>query len=81
MNHPDGKRLLAALRDGDFAHAGEEAAVRMNVCRNDQISSVSTLDAAEVERPLLCNPNDGVESSDWTSIRRQFPLPRLPIRA
>jgi SAM-dependent methyltransferase len=29
MNHPDGKRLLAALRDGDFAHAGEEAAVRM----------------------------------------------------
>jgi SAM-dependent methyltransferase len=29
MNHPDGKLLLAALRDGDFAHAGEEAAVRM----------------------------------------------------
>ncbi len=29
MNHPDGKRLLATLRDGDFAHAGEEAAVRM----------------------------------------------------
>jgi ubiquinone/menaquinone biosynthesis C-methylase UbiE len=29
MNHPDGKRLLAAVRDGDFAHAGEKAAVRM----------------------------------------------------
>ena len=29
MNHPNGKRLLASLRDGDFAHAGEEAAVRM----------------------------------------------------
>jgi ubiquinone/menaquinone biosynthesis C-methylase UbiE len=29
MNHPDGKRLLAAVRDGDFAHAGEAAAVRM----------------------------------------------------
>ena len=29
MNDPDGKRLLAAVRDGDFAHAGEEAAVRM----------------------------------------------------
>jgi SAM-dependent methyltransferase len=29
MNHPDGKRLLAALRNGDFAHAGEAAAVRL----------------------------------------------------
>jgi len=29
MNHPDGKRLLAAVRDGDFARAGEEAAVHM----------------------------------------------------
>jgi SAM-dependent methyltransferase len=29
MNHRDGKRLLAAVRDGDFAHAGEAAAVRM----------------------------------------------------
>jgi cyclopropane fatty-acyl-phospholipid synthase-like methyltransferase len=29
MNHPNGKRLLATVRDGDFAHAGEETAVRM----------------------------------------------------
>lgn len=27
MNHPDGKRLLARVRGGDFAHAGEEEAV------------------------------------------------------
>lgn len=27
MNTPEGKRLLAAIRDGDFAHAGEEEAV------------------------------------------------------
>jgi len=29
MNHPDGKSLLAAVRGGDFAHAGEEAAVQI----------------------------------------------------
>jgi SAM-dependent methyltransferase len=29
MNHPEGKRLLAAVREGDFAHAGEQAAVRI----------------------------------------------------
>ncbi|HEY5742271.1 MAG TPA: class I SAM-dependent methyltransferase [Terrimicrobiaceae bacterium] len=29
MNHPEGKRLLANIRGGDFAHAGEEAAVHI----------------------------------------------------
>jgi trans-aconitate methyltransferase len=29
MNHPDGKSLLAAVRGGDFAHAGEEIAVHI----------------------------------------------------
>jgi SAM-dependent methyltransferase len=45
MNHPDGKRLLAALRDGDFAHAGEEAAVRMTWERLPQRSDQACLDA------------------------------------
>lgn len=29
MNHPDGKRLLATVRDGDYAHAGEEEAIHL----------------------------------------------------
>jgi SAM-dependent methyltransferase len=29
MNCPDGKRLLASVRQGDFAHPGEETAVRL----------------------------------------------------
>lgn len=29
MNSPEGKRLLAAVRDGDFAHAGELEAVNL----------------------------------------------------
>ena len=45
MNHPDGKRLLAALRDGDFAHAGEEAAVRMTWERLPQRPDQFCLDA------------------------------------
>jgi SAM-dependent methyltransferase len=45
MNHPDGKRLLAMLRDGDFAHAGEEAAVRMRWERLPQRPDQSCLDA------------------------------------
>ena len=45
MNYPDGKRLLAALRDGDFAHAGEEAAVRMTWERLPKRPDQSCLDA------------------------------------
>ena len=45
MNHPDGKRLLAAVRDGDFAHAGEEAAVRMAWKRLPKRPDQSCLDA------------------------------------
>lgn len=29
MNHPEGKRLLATVRGGDFAHAGEEEAIQL----------------------------------------------------
>lgn len=45
MNHPDGKRLLAAVRNGDFAHAGEEAAVRMAWERLPKREDQSCLDA------------------------------------
>ena len=45
MNHADGKRLLAAVRDGDFAHAGEEAAVRMAWRRLPKRPNQSCLDA------------------------------------
>ena len=45
MNHPDGKRLLAAVRDGDFAHAGEEAAVHMAWKRLPKRPDQSCLDA------------------------------------
>jgi SAM-dependent methyltransferase len=45
MNYPDGKGLLAALRDGDFAHAGEKAAVRMTWERLPKRPDQSCLDA------------------------------------
>jgi SAM-dependent methyltransferase len=45
MNHADGKRLLAAVRDGDFAHAGEEAGVRMAWRRLPKRPNQSCLDA------------------------------------
>ena len=45
MNHPDGKRLLAAVRDGDFAHAGEEAAVRIAWERLPKREDQACLDA------------------------------------
>jgi SAM-dependent methyltransferase len=45
MNYPDGKRLLASLRDGDFAHAGEETAVRMAWERLPKRPDQSCLDA------------------------------------
>jgi hypothetical protein len=40
MNNPDGKSLLAAVREANFAHAGEEAAVRVawKRLRNERIS-------------------------------------------
>jgi SAM-dependent methyltransferase len=45
MNDPDGKRLLAELRDGDFAHAGEEVAVRLTWERLPKRPDQSCLDA------------------------------------
>ncbi|HEY5779140.1 MAG TPA: methyltransferase domain-containing protein [Terrimicrobiaceae bacterium] len=45
MNHPDGKRLLAAVREGDFAHAGEESAVRMTWERLPSHEAQRCLDA------------------------------------
>jgi SAM-dependent methyltransferase len=45
MNDPDGKRLLAAVREGDFAHAGEEVAVRMAWERLPKRPDQSCLDA------------------------------------
>ena len=76
MNHPDGKRLLAAVRDGDFAHAGEEAAVRMAWKRLPKRPDQSCLDAG-------CGRGGSaalVQSSGWTLMRRQFLLHRPPTR-
>jgi Methylase involved in ubiquinone/menaquinone biosynthesis len=45
MNHPDGKRLLATVRDGDYAHAGEEEAIHLLWERLPKIPHQSCLDA------------------------------------
>lgn len=45
MNHPDGKRLLATVRGGDYAHAGEEEAIHLLWERLPKISSQTCLDA------------------------------------
>lgn len=45
MNYPDGKRLLAAVRNGEFAHAGKEATVRMAWGRLPKREDQSCLDA------------------------------------
>ncbi|MFZ4681810.1 MAG: class I SAM-dependent methyltransferase [Terrimicrobiaceae bacterium] len=45
MNHPDGKRLLAAVRDGDYAHAGEEEAIRLTWKRLPENPTQLCLDA------------------------------------
>jgi SAM-dependent methyltransferase len=45
MNHPEGKRLLAAVRGGDFAHAGEAAAVSMAWERLPKEEDQNCLDA------------------------------------
>ena len=81
MNHPNGKRLLASLRDGDFAHAKQPCAWPGNVCRNAQINLASTPDVDEVELRLSCNPSDGVRSWAWTLIRRPFPSRTPPTQA
>lgn len=45
MNHPDGKRLLATVRSGDYAHAGEEEAIHILWERLPKIPSQACLDA------------------------------------
>ena len=45
MNHPDGKRLLAKVRGGDYAHAGEEEAIHLLWERLPKIPTQSCLDA------------------------------------
>jgi SAM-dependent methyltransferase len=45
MNCPDGKRLLAAVRQGDFAHPGEETAVRIAWERLPKCEEQECLDA------------------------------------
>lgn len=45
MNHPDGKRLLATVRGGDYAHAGEEEAIRLAWYRLPKNPSQPCLDA------------------------------------
>jgi SAM-dependent methyltransferase len=45
MNHPDGKRLLATVRGGDYAHAGEEEAIHLLWERLPKIPSQTCLDA------------------------------------
>jgi hypothetical protein len=45
MNQPDGKSLLATPRQGDFAHPGEESAVRMVWERLPKCEDQNCLDA------------------------------------
>jgi SAM-dependent methyltransferase len=45
MNHPDGKRLLATVRGGDYAHAGEEEAIHLLWERLPRIPRQPCLDA------------------------------------
>lgn len=45
MNHPDGKRLLATVRGGDYAHAGEEEAIHLLWERLPKIPTQACLDA------------------------------------
>ena len=45
MNCPDGKRLLASVRQGDFAHPGEETAVRLAWERLPKREAQDCLDA------------------------------------
>lgn len=45
MNHPEGKRLLAAVRGGDYAHAGEEEAIHLLWERLPKIPAQPCLDA------------------------------------
>ncbi len=45
MNHPDGKRLLAQVRGGNYAHAGEEDAIRLLWDYLPQAANQSCLDA------------------------------------
>jgi SAM-dependent methyltransferase len=45
MNHPDGKRLLATARGGDYAHAGEEEAIHLLWERLPKIPGQPCLDA------------------------------------
>jgi SAM-dependent methyltransferase len=45
MNHPDGKSLLATVRQGDFAHPGEATAVRIAWERLPKCKDRNCLDA------------------------------------
>jgi SAM-dependent methyltransferase len=45
MNHPEGKRLLAAVRNGGYAHAGEEEAIHLLWERLPKIPTQPCLDA------------------------------------
>lgn len=45
MNHPEGKRLLAVVRHGDYAHAGEEEAIHLLWERLPKIPTQACLDA------------------------------------
>lgn len=45
MNTPEGKRLLAALRGADYAHAGEETAIEMALADWPKTSRRRILDA------------------------------------
>lgn len=45
MNDPQGKRLLAAVREGDYAHPGEEEAIRLTWEHLPKDPSQSCLDA------------------------------------
>jgi SAM-dependent methyltransferase len=64
MNHPDGKRLLATVRGGDYAHAGEEEAIHLLWERLPKIPTQPCLDAG-------CGRGGTaafVQSHDWGSV-------------
>jgi hypothetical protein len=74
MNSFAGKHLLALVRGGDYAHAGEEEAIELafSAVPKDPRQSFLMSDAAAVEPSLSCGVTDGVKSpreSIGTAIR------------
>ena len=62
MNSFEGKRILALIREGDYAHAGEEEAIERRSARfqETRIGGCLTSDAGAAAAPITCGAMDGV---------------------